>query len=88
MANQEKAKKERLEFMREQVLEVELQARYWKAMHDTKLYTIADDKLKPEYDEFIEKAQKAAMEDFEKVQKEQAEEKEKALAQATLSTSN
>lgn len=88
MANQEKAKKERLEFMREQVLEVELQARYWKAMHDTKLYTLADDKLKSEYDAFIEKAQKAAMADFEKVQKEQEEEKEKVLAQAALSTSN
>ena len=86
MANQAKAQKERLEFMREQVLEVELQARYWKAMHDTKLYTLSDDKLKVEYNAFIEKAQADAMAEIENLQKESEAAQDKVLTADTLST--
>ncbi len=86
MANQQKAQKERLEYMREQVLEVELQARYWKAMHDTKFYTMEDDKLKAEYNVFITKAQEDAMKEVEKLQKESEVEQNKVLSADTLST--
>lgn len=86
MANPAKAQKERLEFMREQVLEVELQSRYWKAMHDTKFFTLADDKLKSEYNTFIEKAQADAMAEVEALQKESETAQDKVLTADTLST--
>lgn len=60
MTKEEKDRKLRLEFMREQVQEVELQARYWKATHDTKFYSLADSKLKPEYEAYFAEIQAAA----------------------------
>ena len=47
----EKERRAQMEFMRDQVMEVELQARYWKAQWEAKYYTLEDAKIKEEYDE-------------------------------------
>ncbi len=58
----EKARRMRLDMMRDQVQELELQARYWKANHDTKYYTLEDAKLKEPYEKFFYEVQEKAME--------------------------
>lgn len=57
MTPEQKVAKQRVEFMREQVIELELQARYWKAQWETKFYTLEDSKVKDEYNDFIKKTQ-------------------------------
>lgn len=61
MTNQEKQQKAKVEFMRMQVQELELQARYWKAQWETKFYTLEDSKVKDEYDQFVIKTQEDYM---------------------------
>lgn len=58
--NFEKHRRAQMDFMRDQVQEVELQARYWKAQWESKYYTLEDSKLKPEYDAYFLEVQKAA----------------------------
>ena len=53
----EKAQKAKIEFMRAQVQELELQARYWKSQWETKYYTLEDAKLRDEYNAYIVKTQ-------------------------------
>jgi hypothetical protein len=66
MTREEKALKEKMDFMRAQVQELELQARYWKAQYDTKYYTLEDDKIKNEYNSFIIKTQEQYLEQLAK----------------------
>lgn len=56
----EKERRAQMEFMRDQVMEVELQARYWKAQWEAKYYTLEDAKIKPEYDEYFLKVKEAS----------------------------
>ncbi len=55
--NYEKAKKAKIEYMREQVQELELQARFWRAQFELKEYTLKDYAIKDEYDKYIIKMQ-------------------------------
>jgi hypothetical protein len=41
------------EEMRMQVIDLELKARYWKAQHDIRFYTLEAEKLQPVYDEYL-----------------------------------
>lgn len=63
------------EEMRLQVVELELRARYWKAQHDIRYYTLEAEKVQPEYDKWLadqkvknEEAQKAFEEQLKKMQ--------------------
>ena len=42
------------EQMRANVVELELKARYWKAQHDIRFYTLEAEKLQKAYDEYLE----------------------------------
>jgi len=71
------------ERMRAEVVDLELKARYWKAQHDIRFYTLAAEKIQPEYDAYLEE-QKKKREEMEKafleqLQKIQAE-KEAGIA--------
>jgi|SRR5688572_17694433 len=46
------------ELMRERVIGVELQARFWKAQYDVRLYTLEAEKLQPAYLEYLKEQQK------------------------------
>lgn len=70
----DKKRKEQLEYMRDQVMEVELQARYWKANHDVKFYTLEDDKLKEPYDTFVKETQEKSIAYLEELQSTQEKE--------------
>ncbi len=70
----EKNRRAQMDFMRDQVMEVELQARYWKAQWEAKYYTLEDSKLKPAYDTYyleVQKAANAAAEELKKTVEEQ-----------------
>lgn len=45
---------EESERMRLEVVDLELKARYWKAQHDIRFYTLAAEKIQPEYDKYVE----------------------------------
>lgn len=57
---EEELRELRMEEMRKQVMEVELQARYWKAMHETKYWTLEDNKLKEPYEKYFLEVQTRA----------------------------
>lgn len=69
MQQEEDARLRRLELMRESVKEVELQARYWKAMYETKYYTLEDSKLKDEYEKYFLDVQARAEQAAEQLEK-------------------
>ena len=64
----EKAQKDRQEFMRNQVIESELQTRYWKSMYETKYYTLEDAKLKETYEAYYKQIQSEAIEAAEELE--------------------
>lgn len=63
-----KALREDLEQMRMGVVELELKARYWKATHDIRFYTLESEKLKEAYDEHVQKSLEAERRAFEELQ--------------------
>ena len=58
------------EEMRQQVIELELKARYWKAQYDIRQYTLAAEKIQPEYDEYLEKQKEQRDEMIKQMQEE------------------
>lgn len=66
---EQEMREKRMELMREQVQEVELQARYWKAMHDTKYWTLEDNKLKESYEKYFVEVQQRAEDAAEQLEK-------------------
>lgn len=65
-----KKQKTETELMREQVIDLELKARYWKAQHDIRFYTLEAEKLQPEYDEYVEKQRQQREELMKELQEE------------------
>lgn len=61
MNKEEKAMRERLDYMRNEVQQLELQARYWKAQWETKYYTLEDNKIIDEYNDYLQKMQEAQL---------------------------
>lgn len=69
------------EAMRMQVVDLELKARYWKAQHDIRHYTLEAERIQPAYEEYLtiqkakqEKAQQE-LEDMVKRMNEEAQAK-------------
>jgi hypothetical protein len=59
---------EQQEAMRQEVVDLELRARYWKAQFEIRDYTLKAEKIQPEYDAFLEESKKnneAAQKRFE-----------------------
>lgn len=69
-ANEVQKLKEEQELMRMQVVDLELKARYWKAQHDIRYFTLAAEGLQKEYDEYLLEQQKKRDEAMENLQKE------------------
>lgn len=82
-AELERRQKEKIEFMRQQVQELELQSRYWKAQWETKFYTLEDNKIKADYDTFIIKTQEEYLNQLneQQAQYEASQELEPSLTQ-------
>lgn len=62
--------------MRDEVLELELKARFWKANFEIKEYSIKNREISEKYDEFVRLEQEAyakAMQDFETQYKDESE---------------
>lgn len=53
------------EAMRLQVVDLELKARYWKAQHDIRHFTLASEALQPQYDEFLKTSRESLMKAIE-----------------------
>lgn len=69
-ANEIQKLKEEQELMRMQVIDLELKARYWKAQHDIRYFTLAAEGLQKEYDEYLLEQQTKRDEAMENLQKE------------------
>lgn len=61
---------EEQEMMRSQVIDLELKARYWKAQHDIRYFTLAAEGLQEEYEKYLQEQEVKRNEAIEKLQKE------------------
>ena len=61
---------EEQEMMRIQVIDLELKARYWKAQHDIRYFTLAAEGLHEEYEKYLQEQEVKRNEAMEKLQKE------------------
>lgn len=68
MTREEKLRQQRLEFMREQVREIELQSKYWEAMYKVKYFTLEDAKLRDAYEAHVIKVQDDAQKALEELE--------------------
>jgi len=56
--------------MRLQVVDLELKARYWKAQHDIRYFTLAAESLQEEYEKYLQEQEVKRNEAMENLQKE------------------
>ncbi len=68
MTREEKLRQQRLDFMREQVREIELQAKYWESMYKVKYFTLEDAKLREAYESHVMKVQDDAQKALEELE--------------------
>lgn len=68
------------EAMRLQVVDVELKARYWEAMHKVRYFTLEADKLRAEYDAHLTEEREKNMKALEELQKEMEQNKENGMS--------
>jgi hypothetical protein len=61
---------EEQEMMRLQVIDLELKARYWKAQHDIRYFTLAAEGLQGEYEAYLKEQEAKRNEALENLQKE------------------
>jgi predicted nucleic acid-binding Zn-ribbon protein len=61
---------EEQEMMRLQVVDLELKARYWKAQHDIRYFTLAAESLQEEYEKYLQEQEVKRNEAMENLQKE------------------
>lgn len=61
---------EEQEMMRLQVIDLELKARYWKAQHDIRYFTLAAEGLQQEYEAYLKEQEAKRNEALENLQKE------------------
>jgi hypothetical protein len=61
---------EEQEMMRLQVVDLELKARYWKAQHDIRYFTLAAEGLQEDYEKYLNEQETKRNEAMDKLQKE------------------
>jgi len=61
---------EEQEMMRLQVIDLELKARYWKAQHDIRYFTLAAEGLQEEYEKYLQDQEAKRNEAMNNLQKE------------------
>lgn len=70
--------------LRNQVLEMELKARYWKAQFETKYYTLESSKLDETYTKFLQDQREREIKAYEEYQAKMREVQEKQEAGAPV----
>jgi hypothetical protein len=69
-STQGKTHRAEVDKMRDQVQEIELRARYWKAQYELRYFTLEAEKIQPEYEAYLIKTEESIKKANEELQAE------------------